>query len=293
MEKLRVFVGSSGAQIEPARKLALSLNNEPTPLQATPWKDGGTFKSMRSTLQNLLGELEAAEFGVFVFGPDDLVESNGVESFRTRDNVVFEVGMFLGRLGPERTFIICNRDPLKTLTLPSDLLGITFQSFKFDPKQPLESVFPAAEKIRTAVDEVLAAARPQMRETNVLTEVVVELSNRQVKPPVLKIDRNSGSRVLLRFTNPARGAVKSLDVCFGAEIDVNFMPWRSKLKDQADAVAPDMRYLWLTKEQLAQVTRPHGFQFLLQGRAKGTYEMKIVANVGSQTIVQPVQVEIA
>jgi hypothetical protein len=44
-----------------------------------------------------------------------------------RDNVMFELGLFMGRLSPGRTFAVCSDSP--NLKLPSDLAGVTMARF--------------------------------------------------------------------------------------------------------------------------------------------------------------------
>jgi predicted nucleotide-binding protein len=47
------------------------------------------------------------DFAVMVFTPDDVIESRKKVEKAPRDNVVFELGLFLSRPeGPQRTFVI-------------------------------------------------------------------------------------------------------------------------------------------------------------------------------------------
>jgi predicted nucleotide-binding protein len=73
--------------------------------EITIWKDG-VFGLNRGNLESLLKALAQFDFAVLVLTQDDLVESRGNPTIGPRDNVLLEAGMFLGRLGPDRTFMI-------------------------------------------------------------------------------------------------------------------------------------------------------------------------------------------
>ena len=45
-----------------------------------------------------------------------------------RDNVMFEYGLFLGRVGNQRAFVIKD----KQVKIPSDMLGITLADYEVD-----------------------------------------------------------------------------------------------------------------------------------------------------------------
>lgn len=293
MSKPHLFIGSSDKEIKPARCMVDVLNDDMSMVLAKTWKDGGAFEGTRSTLESLLDQLEVCEFGAFILAPDDVVSSQGTQSHRTRDNVVFELGLFLGRFGPERTFILRRRDPRLSTRPPSDLFGINLISFEFDETAAHASVASACNRIRMAVESVLTAAKPPIRAASVITQLELELSERKYAPVSLQVDRSSSTKVSFNFANPTRAEVKLLHICFPPELDMNFLPWVSRYKEQQDPRAPNLRYFWLTNDQLQNVERPHGFKFLLHGRAKGTYEIKIVATIGSKTIVQPVTVDVA
>jgi hypothetical protein len=64
-----------------------------------------------------------------VFTPDDLVNSREVAAFGARDNVIFELGLFMGRLGRERTFILSQTHA--NLKIPTDLSGVTMATYEW------------------------------------------------------------------------------------------------------------------------------------------------------------------
>jgi len=75
-------------------------------------------------VDSLLKTLEGMDFGVFVFAPDDTVFIRGKENVATRDNVVLELGFYIGQLGRERSFIVLPREH-EGHRIPTDLLGMT------------------------------------------------------------------------------------------------------------------------------------------------------------------------
>src|SRR4051794_13820750 len=101
--KPTLFVGSSSEAFSVARQFATALDDV---AHAIVWKDAPEFEPMRSTLDGLLTIADRYDFGVFIFTPDDEITSRGKKGHAARDNVVLELGVFLGRLGPDRTFAV-------------------------------------------------------------------------------------------------------------------------------------------------------------------------------------------
>lgn len=89
----------------------------------TVWTQG-VFRPSSQTLSDLVREARETDFAAFIFAPDDIVTVRGETTHVVRDNVLFELGLFIGALGVERCFLVTprNSEPLK---LPSDLLGVT------------------------------------------------------------------------------------------------------------------------------------------------------------------------
>ena len=119
-----VFIGSSSEGLDVAREIELQLQRDSI---TTIWKDG-VFGLGTGTLESLMNVLEQFDFAVMVLSPDDLIESRSQGYASPRDNVIFELGLFMGRLGRSRVFIVHEQDV--NLKLPSDLAGITMSPYR-------------------------------------------------------------------------------------------------------------------------------------------------------------------
>jgi len=119
--KPSLFIASSAESVEVAFALQENLDGV---AEVTVWSQG-VFDLSRYALESLLDVLDSADFGVFVFAPDDMVTIRGRDKQTVRDNVLFELGMFIGRLGRERNFVIIPKGNEDGFRLPTDLLGLT------------------------------------------------------------------------------------------------------------------------------------------------------------------------
>lgn len=141
-----LFIGSSLEGLKVAEYLQQALEGH---CEATIWSQG-IFGLSLGTLESLVAACKQFDFAALVLTPDDMVTKRGSRKRAARDNVLFELGLFMGSLGRERTFIIYCRD--EKIDLPSDLAGITAATF---PKRVDENVRaainPVAVKIREAI----------------------------------------------------------------------------------------------------------------------------------------------
>lgn len=122
--KPRVFIGSSTESSDIARALQLELDFW---AETTLWSQG-VFTPSRTILDDLVKASGEYDFGIFIFSPEDILRIRDQEFSATRDNVVFELGIFIGKLGKERTFLVVPRNQ-KEFHLPTDLLGLTYLTF--------------------------------------------------------------------------------------------------------------------------------------------------------------------
>ncbi len=153
--------------------------------EVTVWTQG-IFELTKATLDSLLKRIDAFDFGCFVFSPDDVTHIRKQDHLVARDNIVFEFGLFIGRLGEERTFIVQPDD--SALRLPTDLLGISTASYEVDrrDKNLLAALGPAANRIRRTVKR-LGAVDDLKKNLAVLKENVVSgISELEIKLRSLK-----------------------------------------------------------------------------------------------------------
>jgi Predicted nucleotide-binding protein containing TIR-like domain len=113
-----VFIGSSTESLNVAFSLQSNIEYDCDP---TVWTQE-FFNASSFALIDLVSKLDNFDFAVFVFSPDDVLTMRGNSAKSVRDNVVFELGLFIGRLGLERCFILQPRDS-DDMHLPTDLLG--------------------------------------------------------------------------------------------------------------------------------------------------------------------------
>jgi CRP/FNR family transcriptional regulator, cyclic AMP receptor protein len=137
-----LFIGSSKEHLTVAETLAAGVPKDIA--SVTLWSDG-VFGASKFPIEDLETQIGIADFAVLVIGPDDRVISRGSESDAPRDNVVFELGLFMGALSRSRTFLLAPRG--HKIKIPTDLLGLT--TIQFDPSapNPADMVGPALDEL--------------------------------------------------------------------------------------------------------------------------------------------------
>jgi Predicted nucleotide-binding protein containing TIR-like domain len=149
MPKPTIFIGSATEGKEVADNLQVLLR---TDHDVQVWYQG-SIKPGQSILESLVKEVSQYDFGIFVFTADDSVTSRGETSGAPRDNVVFELGLFTGSLGRDRTFVVVDADT--RTRIPSDLAGIPPISFTRHHSGNLRaSLGGTATEIRDAIRSV-------------------------------------------------------------------------------------------------------------------------------------------
>jgi predicted nucleotide-binding protein len=136
-QRAEVFIASSGKNVGLACDVQQNLDNS---ANVTVWDQG-------------------------VFAPDDVTEIRGRKLKSVRDNVIFELGLFIGKLGRERCFIVTPKGQ-EDLRLPSDLAALTLLTFNTEQTNTRAALGPACHEIGKAIKQlgILNSGPPPLSE---------------------------------------------------------------------------------------------------------------------------------
>lgn len=147
-KKVRVFVICSVEALPIAR--AIETNFMHDNFLVVPWSNG-VFKVTNYTLQDLEDEVFQADFAVAIAHGDDKISSRNESWPSPRDNVIFELGLCMGRLGRNRAILM--EPGNEKVKLPSDLAGITTIRYKYDVANPQASMSAACNLLRNHISK--------------------------------------------------------------------------------------------------------------------------------------------
>ena len=119
MHQPRVFIGSSVEGIAFAEALQRLLTRDSLPIT---WMNVFGEEPGQANLERLSQMREEFDFAVIIFTPDDIITSRETDAPGPRDNLVFELGLFIGAMDEKRAMFLAPESP--KLKLPSDLDGI-------------------------------------------------------------------------------------------------------------------------------------------------------------------------
>lgn len=164
-----VFIGSSREGVEYAKKLKILLDEKLCKynLQCVVWDEPGTFTlgdTTISNLENLGKELRKnSGYAILLLTPDDKIEHRGKEYFVPRDNVVFELGLFTGILGRQRTF--CMSPENVGIKMFSDWRGVTNAVYTYEKEIKDDEWIPLLESATKSLEKTIEQIeRPIVRD---------------------------------------------------------------------------------------------------------------------------------
>jgi hypothetical protein len=217
MSKPRMFVASASESLHIAEAIHCNLDYV---AEIVPWSAG--FQPSSSALHDLLRDIDSYDYAVFVCTPDDVATMRKERVSIPRDNVILELGIFIGRLGQERCFVVTPRDI--PVHLPTDLLGVTpatYDSCRTD-RNWQAALVPACAHIKSRVQSLgqRATNMPQVFEPMAAERLEdrppkagVTVDQQVVKPINLSAAINEGYRYIAQtFTAGIAGLLTGVNL---------------------------------------------------------------------------------
>ncbi|MEX5607934.1 TIR domain-containing protein [Pseudomonas protegens] len=135
-EKHRIFAISSAEALRVVQSGIQHFTHD-SDLEYAPWSMPQIFQLSSYPMDDLEEEMIRADFAVVIANDDDIVTSRNLEQSMPRDNVLFELGLFVGRFGRKRTVLMAPQGV--NVKLPSDLKGLSIIYYPKDMRDTQEN----------------------------------------------------------------------------------------------------------------------------------------------------------
>lgn len=184
MRKKRIFIGSSSEELDLA-KAAKDILETDGEFEVTVWNediwDKAIFKLNSNYLNDLIKATLQFDFGILIGTQDDKVDVREKEYLQPRDNILFELGLFIGRLGLNNCAFLIDKD-IKVL---SDIKGISLARFE---RGKIQTFLHAIDQIKSLFKNQIDSGI-NFFPSSTLAAVYYE---NFVKPTCLHIIQNNG-----------------------------------------------------------------------------------------------------
>ena len=144
--RVKMFIGSSAERLRRARKLSDYFASDQDTIEAVVWDR--LFENLEYPLEALTRTLNDWDFAALIWSGEDRTRSRSTVKPSPRDNLVFEAGLCIGRLGRARTFILVPKAATRSLKIPSDLEQATLLTYSG------AAMSDAGERIRKIIREL-------------------------------------------------------------------------------------------------------------------------------------------
>jgi hypothetical protein len=152
--KPTLFIGSSHERLPVTRVLKTILSDS---ADVTVWDEAPEFGLNEAILDGLIKAGDVYDFALLVFGQDDCTMMGQGTVPTVRDNVLFELGLFMGRLGKGRALWL-SPTGAKAPQLSTDLGGIVHLEFDEPDLTDTEAISRAlaltGDKVRRQIDSL-------------------------------------------------------------------------------------------------------------------------------------------
>ncbi|UOY92516.1 nucleotide-binding protein [Ectobacillus sp. JY-23] len=281
--KPSVFIGSSREAMEYVNAVQKALEYH---AEVNPWY-AGVFQSGNYTMQDLEEQLQQNDFAVFICSPDDIIHIRGKTFLITRDNTLFEMGLFWGKLRKERVFYLLPKTtpkPRDDIDLEgyhflSDLVGVNPLTYQTDVKNYDAAVSVSCQHIIKQIKALQCYKDPETRLQEVEREqkvrdaaalFILNLAKELIRSDksrlydFLKESLQAAYAIFPGFNNSGVGVWKKegsdgLKHVAGKVGSVNFYPFHAKDEQKRVLVVES----FLKGEVLVHLTHAHLFHTYL------------------------------
>jgi predicted nucleotide-binding protein len=137
-----LFIGSSSEGLSTAERIYDGLREAPVVMHL--WHED-VFQASDTSIESLVDATGSIDFAALILTADDVTFSRRQKLPSPRDNVVFELGLFIGAIGRKRVLILKPR--AVDIKIPSDLFGVTCIPYASRGKDSIHNVCARVEKI--------------------------------------------------------------------------------------------------------------------------------------------------
>lgn len=191
--KPRIFIASSMESLPIAD--AINVNLDIT-AETIVWPRSTPSSNF---IDVLLEHAHSVDFAAFICSPDDFAVMRGEEKQVIRDNVLFELGLFMGSLGKNRCFVVIPRG--EDVHTPSDLLGFT--AIHFDGNRSDGDLISATRAAGTLMSEVMNRMEPVEKTSLQKEPEKIEFELLDSFPTAKQIiSRDKINQIFLKFNKP-------------------------------------------------------------------------------------------
>jgi len=195
--KPKIFIGSSVEGIHIAKAVQANLEHN---AEVTIW-DQGVFQLSGNTLADLFEVIHNSDFAIMIFSPDDELTMRKQTNQVVRDNVLFELGLFMGSLGKEKVFYLLPRGV--EMHIPTDLIGITPGTF--EPNRSDGNLNAAVGTFCTQVMTQINKIGPEK-----IYGEIYELMER-INPLINAHVKNGANQIPINLSNKSQNKLQSIE----------------------------------------------------------------------------------
>lgn len=182
-KKNTIFIASSTEALQYAEAVNIKLESIANIKQ---WDNAFDLSSI--TISSLIKKTKECDFAVFIFYNDDELMIRKESYTSVRDNVLFELGLFIGSLGLERCFILIPKQKEINFRIPTDLTAVTIATYDSENMDKLEAMTTCSAKIKFAIEKLTIPESLEENKSSEFSNLSLQIREYQSQIWTMKYD---------------------------------------------------------------------------------------------------------